>query len=49
MMEVMWYTRQLKRLAEGGQPKANESGLWAFLAMVAHSGWGSFRTRRLRA
>lgn len=49
MMEVMWYTRQLKRIADGGQPQPRESGLWAFLATVAHSGWGSFRTRRLRA
>lgn len=49
MMEVMWYTRQLKRIADGGQPHPRESGLWAFLAAVAHSGWGSFRTRRLRA
>lgn len=49
MMEVMWYTRQLKRIADGGQPQPRESGLWAFLAAVAHSGWGSFRTRRLRA
>ncbi len=49
MMEVMWYTRQLKRIGDGGEPRPGESGLWAFLASVAHSGWGSFRTRRLRA
>lgn len=49
MMEVMWYTRQLKRIGDGGEARPSESGLWAFLASVAHSGWGSFRTRRLRA
>ena len=49
MMEVMWYTRQLKRIGDGGEARPTESGLWAFVASVAHSGWGSFRTRRLRA
>lgn len=49
MMEVMWYTRQLQRIATGRPTRPRESGLWAFLAAVAHSGWGSFRTRRLRA
>lgn len=49
MMEVMWYTRQLKRIGDGGEARPAESGLWAFVASVAHSGWGSFRTRRLRA
>lgn len=49
MMEIFWYTRQLRRIADGGAPRPGESGLWSFLASVAHSGWGSFRTRRLRA
>jgi 2,4-dienoyl-CoA reductase-like NADH-dependent reductase (Old Yellow Enzyme family) len=49
LMEVAWYTRQLKRIANGREPKANESGLLAFLGTVAHSGWGTFRTKRLRA
>ncbi len=49
MMEVFWYTRQLKRIADGGEPRPGEGGLWAFLASVTHGGWGNFRTRRLRA
>jgi len=49
LMEVAWYARQLKRIASGGEPKPNESGLMAFLGTVAHSGWGTFRTKRLRA
>jgi len=49
LMEVAWYARQLKRIATGGEPKPGESGLKALLGTVAHSGWGTFRTRRLRA
>lgn len=49
IMEVLWYTRQLKRIAEGRNPKPNESGLWAFLASVLKSVWGTNRTRKLRA
>jgi 2,4-dienoyl-CoA reductase-like NADH-dependent reductase (Old Yellow Enzyme family) len=49
LMEVAWYTRQLKRIAHGGEAKPGESGFRAFLGSIAHSGWGTFRTRRLRA
>jgi 2,4-dienoyl-CoA reductase-like NADH-dependent reductase (Old Yellow Enzyme family) len=49
IMEVAWYARQLKRIASGGKPRPDESGLKAFLGTVVHSGWGTFRTRRLRA
>lgn len=49
MMEVMWYSRQLHRMGRGLEPRPAESGLWSFLASVAGSGWGTFRTRRLRA
>lgn len=49
LMEVAWYARQLKRIASGGEPRPNEGGLMAFLGTVAHSSWGTFRTRRLRA
>lgn len=49
IMEVLWYTRQLKRLAKGGEPRPTESGLSAFLKSALNSGWGTFRTRRLRA
>lgn len=49
VMEILWYTRQLKRIASGGDPKPNESGFWAFAKSVLKSGWGTFRTRRARA
>lgn len=49
IMEVLWYTGQLRRMAKGGEPRPCESGLWAFLRSVLLSGWGTFRTRRLRA
>jgi 2,4-dienoyl-CoA reductase-like NADH-dependent reductase (Old Yellow Enzyme family) len=49
IMEVAWYARQLKRIAGGKEPKPNENGLFAFLGSIAHSGWGTFRTKRLRA
>ena len=49
IMEVAWYARQLKRIANGQPTRPNESGLKAFLGTVVHSGWGTFRTRRLRA
>lgn len=49
IMEVFWYELQLKRIANGGDPRPNESGLWAFFKSVFKSGWGTFRTRRMRA
>ena len=49
VMEVLWYTLQLKRIAAGGEPRPQESGLWALAKSVALNGWGTFRTRRLRA
>jgi len=49
IMEILWYSRQLKRISEGGNPKPDESGIWAFLASVIKSIWGTNRTQRLRA
>lgn len=49
IMEVLWYTRQLKRIAKGAEPRPHESGLSAFLKSALLSGWGTFQTRRLRA
>jgi len=48
IMEVLWYTLQLERIAGGGNPRPNESGLTAFLKSLMKSSWGNFRTRRLR-
>jgi hypothetical protein len=30
LLEVSWYTGQLKRIGRGESPKPNESGLWVF-------------------
>jgi hypothetical protein len=49
VMEVLWYSRQLKRIAAGRSPKPRESGLWAFLASIVKSIWGTNQTKRLRA
>lgn len=49
IMEIFWYTLQLRRIAKGGDPRPDESGLWAFLKAVIRSGWGTFQTRRARA
>jgi 2,4-dienoyl-CoA reductase-like NADH-dependent reductase (Old Yellow Enzyme family) len=49
IMEVLWYERQLKRIARGKEPRPNEGGLTAFLKSAIGSGWGTFRTRRMRA
>jgi len=49
LMDVLWYTLQVKRIASGRDPKPNASGLWAFLKTLVQSGWGMFRTQRARA
>lgn len=49
VMEVLWYTRQLARIARGGNPHPGESGLAAFLKSLVKSQWGTFQTKRMRA
>jgi 2,4-dienoyl-CoA reductase-like NADH-dependent reductase (Old Yellow Enzyme family) len=49
IMEVLWYTRQLKRIVEGGNPRPGESGLAAFLKAMISSQWGTYQTKRMRA
>ncbi len=51
MMEITWYTGQLKRIGRGGVPKPRESALWVFLKTVAkQAGLGSKKApKRLRA
>lgn len=49
LMEILWYTRQLRRIANGGNPRPDESGLMAFLKSLMKSTWGTYRTRRMRA
>lgn len=48
LMEVAWYSRQLRRMGTGGEPKPNESGLRAFFGNVVEGGWKTMTTR-LRA
>jgi len=49
LMEVAWYTRQLRRIGEGREPRPNESGLRSFAVGIVENGWNTFKTRRLRA
>ncbi len=35
LMEITWYTGQLKRMGRGEQPKPNESPLWVFIKYIA--------------
>ncbi|HQV41140.1 MAG: NADH:flavin oxidoreductase/NADH oxidase family protein [Moraxellaceae bacterium] len=49
LMEVAWYSRQLRRMANGREPRPNESAVLSFLAVMAENGWHTFKTRRLRA
>lgn len=49
LMEVAWYSRQLKRLANGKNARPNESALWSLVNTLVGNGWGTFKTRRLRA
>ncbi|MDP2229130.1 MAG: NADH:flavin oxidoreductase/NADH oxidase family protein [Moraxellaceae bacterium] len=49
LMEVAWYSRQLRRIGNGKAPKPNESGLVSFILGMTDNGWKTFKTRRLRA
>jgi 2,4-dienoyl-CoA reductase-like NADH-dependent reductase (Old Yellow Enzyme family) len=51
LMEVSWYTGQLKRIGRGEAPKPNESGLWVFLGVaLKQMGFGrKKKPTRLRA
>ena len=49
IMEILWYTRQLGRIAGGGNPRPGDSGLVAFLKSLMKSSWGTYRTKRMRA
>jgi len=36
LLEVTWYTGQLKRIGKGEAPKPRESALWVFAKFIAH-------------
>ena len=48
MVETLFYERQLRRMGQGGEPKPNESPLWAVLAQTVTSGGQALRARRAR-
>ena len=48
IMEVLWYTQQLKRMGKAKEPKPHESGLWAFIKSILRSAWGTYATQRYR-
>lgn len=49
LMEVTWYTRQLRRIGRGQNPKPRESALKVFLVSTVETIIGVRKTRRLRA
>jgi 2,4-dienoyl-CoA reductase-like NADH-dependent reductase (Old Yellow Enzyme family) len=49
IMEVAWYSRQLKRISNGQPPKPNENALVSFMKVVVTTGFNTFKTKRLRA
>lgn len=48
-LEVIWYTRQMHRLAKGRRVQPNEHPLKSVLLDLPQKGLGIFRSRRLRA
>jgi 2,4-dienoyl-CoA reductase-like NADH-dependent reductase (Old Yellow Enzyme family) len=52
LLEVTWYTGQLKRIGKGEAPKPRESALWVFAKFIAHQagvGRGKRSPTKLRA
>jgi 2,4-dienoyl-CoA reductase-like NADH-dependent reductase (Old Yellow Enzyme family) len=47
--EITWYTRQLRRMGQGGDPLPDESAICVFISNVLNMGWKTFMMRRLRA
>ncbi len=44
LLEISWYTGQLKRIGRGEAPKPNEPGLWVFIKQA----WGMLRAGKKR-
>lgn len=49
MMETIWYSRQMERIAKGKKPKPDENPFMVFLRQLMVSGVRGFKTQRLRA
>jgi 2,4-dienoyl-CoA reductase-like NADH-dependent reductase (Old Yellow Enzyme family) len=45
VMEIPWYTRQLKRMGRGDDPKPNAPAIQAFVANIAGGAWRMLKTR----
>ena len=48
MLDLIWYERQIKRMADGGDPIPDEHAIWTALAVLKTHGIDAFRTRRAR-
>lgn len=48
MLDLIWYERQIKRMADGGDPIPDEHPLWTALGVLKTHGLDAFRTRRAR-
>ena len=46
IMEITWYTGQLKRIGQGGQAQPNESALWVFLKFAAKQAMAGRKKRK---
>lgn len=49
LLEIQWYTRQIKRIGRGKNPVPNEHPKLVLFYYLIESSWGLFKSRRLRA
>lgn len=49
LLEIQWYTRQIKRMGKGKHPVPNEHPLKALIVYLFSSGWDLFKERKVRA
>lgn len=49
LLEIQWYTRQIKRMGKGKSPIANEHPIKALIFYLFESGWDLFKERKVRA
>lgn len=49
LLEIQWYTRQIKRMAKGRNPVPDEHPIKMLIAYLFESGWDMFKERKMRA
>lgn len=49
LVEIQWYTRQIKRMAKGRNPVPGEHPVKMLIMYLFESGWDMFKERKLRA